>query len=43
MIAIGLILLLGGAIIAGLIKFWKDIVVWIKKAVEKIKEVGSVV
>lgn len=39
MIAIGLIMGLGAALIAGLLLFWKNIVEWIKKAVNKIKQV----
>ncbi len=39
MIAIGLIIGLGAALIAGLLLFWKNIVEWIKKAVNKIKQV----
>ena len=39
MIAIAVILLLSAALIAGLAMFWKNIVTWIKKAVNKIKEV----
>jgi len=34
---------LSGLLIAGLIKFWKEIVEWIKKAVEKIKTTFRVV
>ncbi len=39
MIAIAIILALTAAIIAGLLLFWKKIVEWIKKAVNKIKQV----
>lgn len=39
MIAIGIILALTAALIAGLAVFWQKIVGWIKKAVAKIKEV----
>lgn len=39
MIAIAVILLLSAALIAGLAMFWQNIVAWIKKAVNKIKEV----
>jgi hypothetical protein len=42
MIAIGLILLLSGAIFAGLAVYWQNIVEWVKKAVSKIKEVLGV-
>lgn len=39
MIAIAIILALTVAFIVGLVTFWKNIVEWIKKAVNKIKEV----
>lgn len=39
MIAISVVLLLSAAIISGLVMFWQNIVGWIKKAVEKIKQV----
>jgi hypothetical protein len=39
MITIALILALSGALIAGLVLYWKKIVKWIQKAVNKIKEV----
>lgn len=39
MIAIGIILALSAVFIAGLLVFWKKIVEWIKKAVNKIKQV----
>jgi hypothetical protein len=39
MIAIAMILALSGAFIAGLLVFWKTLVNWIKKAVDKIKAV----
>lgn len=39
MIAIALIMTLTAAMVAGLLLFWKNIVEWIKKAVNKIKEV----
>lgn len=39
MIAIAVILTLTAALIAGLVMFWRNIVEWIKKAVNKIKEV----
>lgn len=39
MIATALILALSAALIAGLAMFWQNIVAWIKKAVNKIKEV----
>ena len=39
MIAIGIILALSAAFIAGMIIYWKQIVEWIKKATNKIKEV----
>lgn len=39
MIAITVILLLSSALIAGLAMFWQNIIAWIKKAVNKIKEV----
>lgn len=39
MIAIGIIMALGAAMIAGLILFWQNIIEWIKKAVNKIKQV----
>lgn len=39
MIAIGIILALSAVFIAGLLVFWQKIVEWIKKAVNKIKEV----
>ena len=43
MIAISIILLLSAALIAGLLMFWQNIIGWIKKAVEKIKQVLGVV
>ena len=43
MIAIAIILALTGALISGLIMYWKKIVEWIKKAVNKIKEVLGIV
>ena len=39
MIAISIILLLSAAMIAGLAMFWRNLIGWIKKAVNKIKEV----
>jgi cell shape-determining protein MreC len=42
MISIGIIIALSAALIGALIMFWKDIVEWIKKAVNKIKEVLKV-
>ena len=39
MIAIIIILTLSAALITGLLVFWRNIVEWIKKAVNKIKEV----
>jgi len=39
MIAIAIILALSAAIIGGLLLFWQKIVEWIKKAVNKIKQV----
>lgn len=42
MIAITIILSLSAVFIMGLITFWKDIVQWIKKAVDRIKEVLGV-
>ena len=39
MIAITVILALSAALITGLLVFWQKIVAWIKKAVNKIKEV----
>lgn len=39
MIAIAIILTLSAAMIAGLLLFWRNIIEWIKKAVNKIKEV----
>lgn len=39
MIAIAIILLLSAALITGLVLFWRNIVEWIKKAVNKIKSV----
>jgi len=42
MIAIALIIVLGAAFIAGLVIYWQNIVKWIKKAVEKIKQVLGV-
>ena len=39
MIAIALILALTGVFIAALVVYWQDIVEWIKKAVNKIKQV----
>lgn len=39
MIAIAVILALSAALITGLLVFWQKIVAWIKKAVNKIKEV----
>lgn len=39
MIAISVVLLLSAALISGLIMFWQNIVGWIKKAAEKIKQV----
>lgn len=39
MIGIAIIFTLSAALIAGLALFWKNIVEWIKKAVNKIKEV----
>jgi len=39
MIVIGIILALSAALIAGLAMFWKKIVEWINKAVNKIKQV----
>ena len=39
MIAIALILALTGVFIAALVVYWQDIVAWIKKAVNKIKQV----
>jgi len=43
MISIAIILALSAIFIAGLITFWKNIVEWIKKAVNKIKEVLGIV
>lgn len=43
MIAIAIILTLSAAMIAGLLLFWKNIVEWIRKAVNKIKEVLSLI
>jgi len=43
MIAIGIILALSAIFIGTLIAFWKNIVEWIKKAVNKIKEVLGIV
>jgi cell shape-determining protein MreC len=42
MIAIGIIIALSAVLIGALIAFWKEIVEWIKKAVNKIKEVLKV-
>jgi len=42
MIAIPVILALSAALIAGLLVYWQKIVAWIKKAVNKIKEVLGV-
>jgi len=42
MIAIGLILALSGAVLAAVALYWRNIVEWIKKAVNKIKEVLKV-
>lgn len=39
MIAIAIIMTLSAAMFAGLILFWKNIVEWIQKAVNKIREV----
>lgn len=39
MIAIAVILALSAALITGLLMFWQKIIAWIKKAVNKIKEV----
>ena len=39
MIAIGIILALTAAFVAGLVKYWGKIVEWIKKSVKKIQEV----
>lgn len=39
MIALAIIFALGAALIAGLLMFWRNIVGWIKKAANKIKEV----
>jgi len=39
MIGIGIILALSAAMITGLLVFWRKIVTWIKKAVNKIKDV----
>lgn len=39
MISIAIILTLSAALITGLLVFWRKIVEWIKKAVNKIKEV----
>lgn len=42
MISIALIIMLSAAIIGALLVFWQDIVKWIKKAANKIKEVLGV-
>lgn len=42
MISIAIILSLTAAFIMGLVAFWKNIVQWIKKAVDRIKEVLGV-
>lgn len=39
MIALAIIFALGAALIAGLLLFWRNIVGWLKKAANKIKEV----